>query len=140
VWAATLLPTATINFNPGTLGLTQLPTWYWVTGVGGGIQATVNIRGYQVVTTASPVAYYWQFGDGGGAAGSAPGSEAAPSATHTYTTKGRYTVQVIVGWNGSYTFTGYGIPAQTVQLGTVDGPTDTAAYGVQEIRSVGVAP
>ena len=121
------------------MGLTQLPTWFWLTGVGGQVTVTVTIRGYTVVTTAHPVAYYWYFGDGGSATGDTAGTEAQPSATHTYVTKGGYTVEVIIGWSGQYTFAGNGGPAETVALGTVDGPTAAAAYGVQEVRSVEVA-
>ena len=139
VWASTPLPVPHFNFNPGTLGLTQLPTWMWLTGVGGQVTATVTIRGYSVVTTAHPIAYYWFFGDGGSTVGSSPGSEAEPSVTHTYVTKGAYDVEVIIGWSGQYTFTGHGQPAETVVLGTVDGPTAAADYGVQEVRSVEVA-
>ena len=140
VWSATPLPTPTFQFNPSALGLTQLPTWFWLTGINGPVNATVTIRGYRVVTTAHPEAYYWSFGDGTRAVSSSPGSDAVPSTTHTYTTKGLYTVVVIVGWGGQYTFAGNGVAAQTVQLGTVDGPADDAGYGVQEVRSVGVAP
>lgn len=139
VWAQTPLPTPTVNFDPSTLGLTQLPTWFWLTGVDAQVTATVTIRGYTVVTTAHPADYYWYFGDGAGATSASPGTQAAPSVTHTYVTKARYNVKVIMGWSGQYTFTGNGVAAQTVPLGTVDGPADTAAYGVQEVRSVGVA-
>ncbi len=139
VWAATPLPTPHFNFNPSTLGLTQLPTWFWLTGVGGPVRATVTIRGYTVVTTAHPIAYYWYFGDGGSATGNSPGTEGQPSATHTFVTKGGYTVEVIIGWSGQYTFAGNGEPAETVALGTVDGATAAVPYGVQEVRSVEVA-
>ena len=139
VWAATPLPTPTVEFNPSRLGLTQLPTWMWITGVNGAVAATAVIRGYTVTTTAHPVATYWTFGDGGSGQGSVGGSEASPSVTHTYVDLGRYTVTVIIGWSGQYTFAGNGVPAQTVALGTVDGPTDAAPYAVQEVRSVGVA-
>lgn len=139
VWAQTPLPTPAVNFDPSTLGLTQLPTWFWLTGLGGQVTATVAIRGYTVVTTAHPADYYWYFGDGAAATSASPGSQAAPSVTHTYVTKARYTVKVMIGWSGQYTFTGNGVAAQTVQLGTVDGPADTASYKVQEVRSVGVA-
>jgi PKD domain len=139
VWAKTPLPTLTVNFNPGELGLVHLDTWFWLTGVGGPITATSSIRGYRVVTTAHPTAAYWYFGDGDSAQGAVPGSQVNPSVTYTYAFKGTYTVKVIVGWSGQYTFSGHG-DAVTVPLGTVDGPVDAAAYRVQEIRSVGVVP
>ena len=140
VWAATPLPANHIDLNPVTLGLTQLPTWMWFTGPGGAVTATVNIRGYVVTTTAHPVAAYWWFGDGGSGQGAVGGTEAQPSATHTYVNVGHYTVRLIVAWSGQYTFAGNGVPAETVPLGTVDGAATTAPYGVQEVRSVGVTP
>ena len=41
--------------------------------------------------------------------------------------------------SGQYTFVGDGVPAETVELGIVDGPAANAPYAVQEVRSVGVA-
>jgi hypothetical protein len=140
VWAETPLPANHIEFSPATLGLTQLPTWIWFTGTNGAIHATVNIRGYTVTTTASPVAAYWTFGDGRSGQGAVGGSAAQPSVTHTYANIGHYTVTLIVAWSGQYTFAGNGAPTQTVALGTVDGPTTAAPYAVQEVRSVGIQP
>jgi len=140
VWAATPLPASHIDFNPSGLGLTQLPTWMWFTGPGGSVTARVNIRGYVVTTTAHPVAAYWWFGDGGSAQGPVGGSKSQPSVTHTYVNVGHYTVTLIVAWSGQYTFVGNGVPAETVELGIVDGPATNAPYAVQEVRSVGVAP
>lgn len=139
VWGDTPLPAPTFGFNPSTLGLTQLPTWFWLGGVGGQVTVTVNIRGYTVTTVAHPVAYYWWFGDGASAVGDTAGSQADPSVTHTYVTKGSYQVEVIIAWAGQYTFAGDGVPAETVNLGTVDGPDDAATYGVQEVRGVGTS-
>ena len=140
VWADTPLPASHIHFNPSGLGLTQLPTWMWFTGPGGTVTATVNIRGYAVTTTAHPVAAYWWFGDGGSEQGPVGGSESQPSTTHTYVNVGHYVVTLIVAWSGQYTFVGNGVPAELVELGAVDGPATNAAYAVQEVRSVGVAP
>lgn len=140
VWAATPLPANHIDFNPTTLGLTQLPTRMWFTGPSGAVTATVNIRGYAVTTTAHPVAADWWFGDGGSGQGPVTGSESQPSVTHTYVNVGHYVVTLVVVWSGQYTFVGNGVPAQTVQLGTVSGPATNVPYAVQEVRSVGVAP
>lgn len=134
------MPTSHIDFSPSTLGLTQLATWMWFTGPGGTVTVTVTIRGYTVTTTAHPIAAYWWYGDGASGQGPVGGSEAQPSATHTYVNVGHYTVTLIVAWSGQYTFAGNGVPAETVQLGTVDGPATAVPYGVQEVRSVGVTP
>ena len=119
--------------------MTQLATWFWLSGVGGQVTATVTIRGYTVTTTARPVGYSWSFGDGSGATSSSAGTPSAPSVTHTYVTKGRYVVKVVIGWSGHYTFAGNGVGVHTVPLGTVDGPIGTDSYGVQEVRSVGTS-
>ena len=140
IWSDTPLPANHIQFSPAALGLTQLPTWIWFTGPDGSVRAKVTIRGYAVTTTASPVAAYWTFGDGSSAKGVVGGTEAHPSVTHTYVNIGHYTVTLIVGWSGRYTFTGNGVPAETVALGTVDGAATAAPYAVQEVRSVGVQP
>jgi PKD domain len=139
VWADSPLPTPSFGFDPATLGLTQLQTWFWLGGVGGPVTVTVEIRGYTVTTIAHPVAYYWWFGDSASAVGQSAGSQSDPSVTHTYVTKGSYQVEVIVAWAGQYTFAGNGVPAETVDLGTVDGPAAAAGYGVQEVRGVGTS-
>jgi hypothetical protein len=92
------------------------------------------------VTTAHQVKFYWYFGDGESAASASAGTEAAPSVTHVYQTKGLYTVTLTIAWQGHYTFSGNGVGAQTVQLGTVDQAPATTSYRVQEIRSVLVTP
>jgi hypothetical protein len=137
VWARTPLPVATFGLNPSTLGLTQLATWFWLTGVGGPVTATVKVRGYTVTTTARPMSYDWSFGDGDQATGTSAGTAAVPSVTHTYVRKGAYRVELTIGWSGQYTFVGNGVAPRTVPLPTVNGAPRAVAYGVQEVRSVG---
>jgi PKD domain len=137
--AATPFPPPSFGLNP-SLGLTGLASWLWATGVPRVITATASIRGYTVVTTARPVKFYWWFGDGGDETSTSPGSVASPSATHVYQSKGVYSLTLVIAWQGQYTFTGNGVPAQTVPLGTVDQAPATTSYPVQEIRSVLVTP
>ena len=90
VWAHVSLPSPALAINPATVGITQLASWFWVTGVGGAVTVTAAINGYSVTTTATPVAYQWNFGDGSTDTSQTPGSESDPSVTHTYDYKGTY--------------------------------------------------
>jgi hypothetical protein len=135
------LPSPEVGFDPGTDGIVQLPTWFWLKNDPAGVNFTVgpiSVGGYSVVLTVHPVAYYWSFGDGQTATShtaGGPGSAAAASTVHTYLEKGTYVVGVSVAWQGSYTFSGYGF-SQTVPLGPVDQTPSVHDYIVQEVRSV----
>ena len=141
VWDHVSLPLPEIEFNPATAGVVQLPTWFWLGNDAAGADLTVGpvgLNGYSVTVTVHPVAYRWDFGDGGtvltntsGEAGSASGA----SATHTYGHKGTFQVGVTVTWAGSYTFSGYNV-VTTASLGPVDQAESLRTYVVQEIRSV----
>ena len=140
VWEYVPLPTAQIQVNPGTYGVTQLQSWFSLGDDAADANTAVTgaIDGYRVTLTAHPVAYYWYFGDGASAESSsagAAGSAGTASATHTYLEPGTYSVGVIVAWVGVYTFTGYGV-TETVPLGPVDQPEQILQYRVQEIRSM----
>ena len=135
VWAEVPLPAPVLAINPAAAGITQLASWFWVTGAGRPVTVAVNIDAYTVTATASPVAYQWTFGDGSSAASTSPGAEGEPSVTHTYVEKGTYSVSLAVEYAGSYTFAG---PAGTgsSSLGVYwQLPVDTS-YTVQEVRSV----
>jgi hypothetical protein len=138
--ASTPFPRPSFGLNPSNLGLTGLASWFWASGVPPVLTSTASIRGYTTVTSAHPVKYYWYYGDGTSATSTVPGSAASPAVTHVYQTKNVYTLTLTVAWQGQYTFSGNGVPAQTVQLGTVDQAPATTTYRVQEIRSVLVTP
>lgn len=142
VWDTAPLPTPQIEFNPGTFGVTQLATWFWLNNDAEGVDLQVavpgGVGGYAVTLAVHPVAYYWTFGDGASAVSytaGGPGSAADASTTHTYTEPGTYSVGLTVAWAGSYTFTGYGV-TETVDLGPVDQAETNQNYVVQEIRSI----
>ncbi|HTV12129.1 MAG TPA: hypothetical protein VME20_09725 [Acidimicrobiales bacterium] len=139
VWGAVPLPEPDIQTNPATYGVTQLQSWFWLGNDSQGANdiISVGIDGYAVTVTAHPVAYYWIFGDGTGAVSDTEGSAggaANASATHTYTQAGTYPLGVIVAWQGTYMFTGFGV-TETVPLGPVDQPEHVVNYTVQQIRS-----
>jgi hypothetical protein len=121
--------------NPGTAGVTQLPSWFWVTGATGPVSVTTTVGAYTVTATAVPVAYRWDFGDGANAISDSPGDQGQPSVVHTYGAKGTYTVGLAVEYSGNYVFAGPGGAGSTA-LGDYWQPQVSTAYFVQEIRSV----
>jgi len=139
VWAQAPLPTATLRFDPGTVGLTQLPTWFWASGVGQVVSVTVGIEGYTLAVKARPVAFTWYFGDGTSATATTAGSPTAPSVEHTYSLAGTYQVRLTIMYEGAVTYDG---PAGAGSEGLpsyLDGPF-VQAYTVQQVKSVLVAP
>jgi PKD domain len=135
VWASVPLPTPAMGINPAAVGITQLPSWFWVTGANGPVTVTVIIDGYTVTTTATPVAYQWNFGDGSSSTGVGPGDETNPSVTHTYHYKGTYIVTLSIEYAGTFSYAGFG-SIGTEALGDYEQPGLSAPYVVQEVRSV----
>jgi PKD domain len=136
VWGDTPLPTATIGFSPASVGLTQLATWLWAQGVGGPVEVTKQIDGYNITTEAQPISYVWRFGDGTSATVSTAGGPEGPAAQHTYTEAGTYDVSVQIDYAGSF---GYVSPLGTVgtqSLPVYDAEPVVARYTVQQVRSV----
>jgi hypothetical protein len=135
VWRRVLLPQPVINISPGVAGITQLPSWFWVSGAGQPVSTTTNLDGWTVTASVDPVGYHWDFGDGTSAQSISGGDETNPSATHTYLAKGSYYVTLVIEYGGSYTISGYG-----ASISNPLGPYDQAAvienYTVQEVRSV----
>lgn len=141
--SATPLPQCTSGQAPG---LTGLETLLWVDPPPPAeVSVTAEIRGYSVTTQAHPVRYRWQMGeDGDTASGRNPagtfetataGTLGAPAARYRWETKGDYRVSLAVVWEGSYTFTGFGV-SRTEALGPVTGEPTVIAYHVVEVRSV----
>jgi hypothetical protein len=135
VWAAVPLPEPVLEVNPSVVGLTQLPSWFWLENVGQSVDVTVEVAGYKVVAEAVPLSYEWSFGDGTGTASCCAGIQSQPSAVHTYRYQGTYPVTVVVTYVGRYSFTTPG-GTQTVPLGEYAGTRLEDQYRVQEVRSV----
>ena len=135
VWTEVPLPTPVLKMNPGTAGITQLPSWFWVADAGGPVSVTTSSGDYTVTATAVPVAYRWDFGDGAGALSDSSGGPGDPSVVHTYSQKGTYGVGVAVEYSGSFTFAGPGGTGSTA-LGDYWQPPVSTLYVVQEVRSV----
>ena len=135
VWAQVPLSSPAFAISPSRVGITQLPSWFWVMGGRGAVTVTADINGYSVTTTATPVAYEWSFGDGSSGTSLAPGGESSPSVTHTYTYKGTYIVTLSVDYSGTYSYAGPG-GSGTESLGNYVPPATSTPYVVQEVRSV----
>jgi len=135
VWTAIPLPAPAFDVDPARVGITQLPSWFWVTGAGQAVTVNVNINGYSVTTTATPVAYQWDFGDGADATSYSAGNAASPSITHTYHYKGTYVVTVSIVYGGTFSYAGPG-GSGTAGLGQYEQPGVFKPYVVQEVRSV----
>jgi hypothetical protein len=146
VWQYAPLPEPEIHFNPQRTGLTQLATWFWVSGDAGNMvlsrQIPGGIGGYAVTLVVHPVAYHWDFGDGSSAdsaVAGGPGSSEDASVVHTYIEPGTYRVGLVVTWAGFYIYTGYGV-TRMVNLGPVNQPQVFRPYTVQQVRGVLVPP
>jgi PKD repeat protein len=126
------------NISPAKVGITQLPTWFSLGGVGNTVTVTARVNGYTVVATAIPLEYEWNFGDGSGATTFVPGTTSEPAVVHTYRDKATYTITLSVVYSGSFSYVGPAGP-QVVQLGQYWAPASTS-YEVQEVRSVLVPP
>jgi hypothetical protein len=131
-------------------GLTGLETLLWIDPAPPPeVTVTVNIRGYAVTSRARPVRYNWRMRQDGDTDSTrnpnpiitttSPGSEEAPAARYRWETKGDYRVSLAVVWQGSYTFSGFGVAPRTESLGPVTGQPEVAPYHVIEARSVPTA-
>ena len=135
VWRDVLLPQPVIHISPGVAGITQLPSWFWVSGAGQTVSTTTVLDGWTVTASVSPTGYNWGFGDGTTVQSMSGGDEANPSVTHTYVNKGTYYVTLTIEYGGSYTVSGYGA-SMTAPLGPYDQAAVMDSYTVQEVRSV----
>lgn len=134
IWAHVPLSSGSIGVSPPTEGVTGMDTWFWYRGDTNGVGLSVSIRGYTVQLRAKPVKFTWNSGDGAQGTGPSPGSDGTPGFTHVYETKGDYTIQIVAAWEGSYTFSGYGVSSGG-SLGSVS-VTSTRPYHVYEVRGV----
>lgn len=134
IWGKVPLSTASIGVNPDTEGLTGLETRLWYEGAAGGVQLNLSIRGYSIAVRAKPVLFAWSTGDGAVSNVRSPGSAASPGLNHIYETRGDYTVSLATTWEGSYTFSGFGVSSGG-SLGAVT-VSRSRPYHVIEARGV----
>jgi hypothetical protein len=97
-----LAPDPELGIAPARIGLTGLPSFFWVGNELRPISATAGVRGITVTAEARPVTYLWNFGDGHERTTAHPGrpwtSTRDGNVGHLYETKGRYEVAVEVVW------------------------------------------
>ena len=129
--AIALAPSPNVKIAPARIGLTGLPTFFWVTPPDP-ITATAGVRGVSVTATAAPSHYIWSFGDGAEITTDEPGlpwtKRRSGSIEHTYETKGRYEITATIVWSASWSLNGG--PPQS--LGTFT-TSDSAEYPVREV-------
>lgn len=141
VWAAEAqtwqnLVSTGLRVNPSSLGLTGLASWFWLTNRTTNLVApAARVGGYTVTASAAIASYTWIFGDGASVVAYRPGDAHHPAVSHTYQTKGAYVVRVVGHYVGTFTFAGFGIPAQTMPF-AIDVTMGSLSYRVQEVRSV----
>jgi hypothetical protein len=127
-------PKPTIEVNPSPEGLTGFDTWLWYPGPTSR-QVGATLRGFGVTATATLNDHAWAAGDGWSAISETAGSPQHPSASHTYNTKGSYTLRLTQTWYPSFVITGG-------PFGSISGPLEpqtfvgTRPYPVAEVRAV----
>lgn len=130
-----LAPRPALDVAPGRVGLTGLPSYFWVGNDLAPVTASASAGGVTVTATARPAQYRWDFGDGtdrttnhGGRAWTKrnPGNVG-----HLYETKGRYEPSVTLTWVASWRINGG--PWQPLGYFSTTG---SVQYPVREVRAV----
>jgi hypothetical protein len=130
-----LAPDPELDMAPARIGLTGLPSFFWVGNELRPVSATAGVPGITVTAEARPVTYLWDFGDGHDTSTDHPGrpwtETHSGNITHLYETKGGYETTVEVIWaarwrvnDGAWQDLGY------------FSTSDTADYPVREMIAV----
>jgi hypothetical protein len=111
--AIALAPDPALRVAPDGVGLTGLPSYFWLADPLTPINATARAGGLTVTATAHPTSYYWTFGDGSDLITHHSGRpfknlDNPGDIDYTYETKGRYTLSVEVVWEASFRIGGGG--------------------------------
>jgi hypothetical protein len=124
-----------LKLAPRGIGLTGLPSYFWLAQRPRPISAQARVAGLVVTAEARPVQYVWSFGDGTDRVTRGAGrrwTQRRPgNIDHTYETTRRYRVLVEVIWEARWRFgTGAWRP-----LGYFTN-SDTRGYRVREVIAV----
>lgn len=130
-----LAPRPELDVAPARVGLTGLPSYFWVGNELRPISATAGVRGLTVTAEARPVKYLWDFGDGTTRQtrhGGRPWTTAVRgNVGHLYETKGRYEPAVTVVWAARWR-----VNAQPWDDLGYFSTTGSTGYPVREVLSV----
>jgi len=130
--AIALAPAPGLEVAPSGIGLTGLPSYFWLDRVPQPISATASAGGIVVTAQAHPTSYVWDFGDGNDLttthAGRAWTRWREGNIEHLYETRGRYDIGVEVVWSASWSLNG-GPPQSLGNFST----SDSRRYPVQEV-------
>jgi hypothetical protein len=126
---AVKLPGGSIHAAPSGRGLANLITYFRLGGVASRT-VDLRLRGSMIHAEFQVAEYRWAFGDGSAGASLATGLPDSLARAHAYPRRGRYEVQVEVGWSAVAFLDGR-------RVGRVDDLVSAArvSYPVAEIRT-----
>lgn len=137
--AIALAPEPQLRVAPARIGLTGLPSYFWLAREPEPISAQASAGGLVVTAEARPVEFVWDFGDGGEKVTSHSGRRWSPrragNIAHLYETKGRYGLTIDVIWEARWRVGG----GLWQSLGYFSN-SDARLYPVREVVAALVVP
>jgi hypothetical protein len=104
--AISLAPKPDLRVAPRSVGLTGLPSYFWLSQRPRTITATAGVPGLTVTAQARPVQFVWRFGDGTEKVTRKSGrrwrARRPGNIAHTYETRHRYRIGVEVIWQARW--------------------------------------
>jgi hypothetical protein len=95
-----------LRVAPGRIGLTGLPSYFWLADKPRPVTATAGAGGLTVTAEARPVQFVWDFGDGSDKVTTHSGrrwtQRHSGNVSHLYETKGRHELGVEVIWEARW--------------------------------------
>jgi hypothetical protein len=128
-----------LRIAPGEIGLTGLPSYFWLAVSPQPITATASAGGTTVTAQAFPVQFHWVFDDGEDLITQSSGrpwtKELPGNIEHTYEARGQYNITVEVLYQARWQVNGG--PWQSLGYFTTSGSRD---YPVRQVVAVLVKP
>jgi hypothetical protein len=104
--AISLAPKPKLRVAPRSVGLTGLPSYFWLAQRPRAITASAGVPGLTVTAQARPRQFVWDFGDGRDKVTTRSGrrwrKRRPGNIGHTYETRGRYRTRVEVIWEARW--------------------------------------